>query len=69
MKLHTTAAALALVLTTAFTAPAAEARTAPAGKGHHATTSMQAKMAAKNTAKKPVKAKKKHAKKGYKKAA
>lgn len=65
MKLHTTAAALALVLTAAFTAPAAEARTTHASKGHQATTSMQAKTAAK----KPAKAKKKHGKKGHKKAA
>ena len=61
-KIQATAAALALLLSAAFAAPVAEARTA----NHHAGVKAQATTAKK----KPVKAKhKKAAKKGHKKAA
>ncbi|HEY8878922.1 MAG TPA: hypothetical protein VIN03_15240 [Roseateles sp.] len=66
MKIQTTAAALAIALTAAFAAPAAEARVAQHHKTSHASSGAMVKTGAKKT----TKAKhKKTAKKGHKKAA
>lgn len=68
MKIQTAAAALAIILSAAFSAPAAEARVAH-HKGSHAHSATLVKTSAKKTHKAKAKAKKKSAKKGHKKAA